>query len=212
MSLKSRIYFSPLFYLIHYLGVVRKLLGLGSPFMLYGLYDRNTHKFLKRCRIASTAIITNNENLRLEDNVWINHYSRIDAAGGVSIGEGCQIGFGACVLSHSTHQSVRLMGIKFMEYDAPSRAGYVARHTSIGRYSFIGGGSYILPGVTIGEGCVVGVNSVVTRDVPDHAIVAGSPAKIIGSTRETDKKFFDNDLVKRYYYDPIFLHSQDNRK
>jgi acetyltransferase-like isoleucine patch superfamily enzyme len=43
----------------------------------------------------------------------------------------------------------------------------------------IGTGAVILPGVTIGEGAIVGAGSVVTRDVPDRAIVAGSPAKIL---------------------------------
>ncbi len=43
----------------------------------------------------------------------------------------------------------------------------------------IGTGAVLLPGVTIGEGAIVGAGSVVTRDVPDRAIVAGSPAKLL---------------------------------
>lgn len=37
----------------------------------------------------------------------------------------------------------------------------------------------IMPGVTIGDGSIVGAASVVTKDVPDYAIVAGNPARII---------------------------------
>lgn len=37
----------------------------------------------------------------------------------------------------------------------------------------------ILPGVTIGENAVVGAGAVVTRDVPDNAVVVGNPAKVI---------------------------------
>lgn len=48
--------------------------------------------------------------------------------------------------------------------------------------AWIGFGSTILKGVTIGEGAIVGSKSVVTKDVPDHAIVAGNPAKILGYT------------------------------
>ena len=44
---------------------------------------------------------------------------------------------------------------------------------------WIGAGSTILPGVTVGENAVVGAGSVVTKDVPDNAIVAGNPAIII---------------------------------
>jgi len=174
----------------------------GGKCLVYGYYDKRKRRFLKRCRIASTAIISNTENLHLEDNVWINHYSRIDAAGGVSIGEGCQIGYGSCILSHSTHNSIRLMGYHFMEYDAKKRAGYITKHTTIGRYTFIGGGSFIMPGVTIGKGCVIGVNSVVTHDIPDFAIAFGSPAKIVGSTKDVDCKYLkENMLAQKFYYD-----------
>lgn len=44
---------------------------------------------------------------------------------------------------------------------------------------WIGFNSIILKGVTIGEGAVIGAGSVVTKDVPDYAVVAGNPAKII---------------------------------
>ncbi len=198
MNLKSRLYFSPLFYIIHYLCVIRKMVG--GIFMVYGYYDKFHKKFLKRCRIASTAVITDKKNLQIGDNVWINHYVRIDAAGGVIIDEGCQIGYGSCILSHSTHNSIRLMGYHFMDYQAQQRAGYIAKQTRIGRYSFIGGGSFIMPGITIGKGCVIGVNSVVTHDLPDYSIAVGSPAKIIGNTKQSDLKFKDNPMVNKFYY------------
>lgn len=50
---------------------------------------------------------------------------------------------------------------------------------SIGNDVWIGRGAVVLSGVTIGNGAVVGANSVVTSDVPDYAIVAGAPAKLI---------------------------------
>lgn len=199
MSLKSRIYFSPFFYIIHYLSVIRKIGG--GIFMVYGFYDKSRKRFFKHCRIASTAVITDKKSLQLEDNVWINHYVRIDAAGGVKIGEGCQIGYGACILSHSTHNSIRLMGYHFMEYNAKDRIGYIAKQTTIGRYTFVGGGSYIMPGVTVGKGCVIGVNSVVTHDIPDYSIAIGSPAKIVGSTKTIDREFKSHPMVKEFYYE-----------
>ena len=50
----------------------------------------------------------------------------------------------------------------------------------IGKNSFIGARAMILPGVSIGYQAIVGAMSVVSKDVPDHKIVAGNPAKIIG--------------------------------
>ena len=49
----------------------------------------------------------------------------------------------------------------------------------INEHAWIGAGSIILPGVNIGKNAVVGAGSVVTKDVPDNAVVAGTPSKII---------------------------------
>ncbi|WP_112662170.1 acyltransferase [Microvirga flavescens] len=56
--------------------------------------------------------------------------------------------------------------------------------TLVRRRASIGSNATILCGVTIGEGAIVGCGAVVTRDVPDHAIVAGVPARIIGDARD----------------------------
>lgn len=59
----------------------------------------------------------------------------------------------------------------------------IEESVTIGDYAFIGPRAIILPGVTIGTGAVVAAGAVVTKSVPDHTIVAGIPAKPIG-TRE----------------------------
>lgn len=51
--------------------------------------------------------------------------------------------------------------------------------TRVKRRASIGTGATILCGVTIGENAIVGAGSVVTRDVPDNAIVAGNPARFL---------------------------------
>ncbi|MBU6257349.1 MAG: acyltransferase [Burkholderiales bacterium] len=54
-----------------------------------------------------------------------------------------------------------------------------ASHVEIGAGTFVGAHSIILPDVTIGRGCVIGAGSVVAHDVPDYALVVGSPARIV---------------------------------
>lgn len=56
----------------------------------------------------------------------------------------------------------------------------------IGRGSSIAGRTAVLWGTKIGKHCFVGSNSVVHGDVPDHAIVAGAPARVIGWTRDPE--------------------------
>jgi len=53
----------------------------------------------------------------------------------------------------------------------------------VGDNTWVGGSAIVLAGVTIGEGAVVAAGSVVTRDVPAYAVVAGSPARVVKMRR-----------------------------
>jgi maltose O-acetyltransferase len=88
----------------------------------------------------------------------------------VRIGAGTQIGPGVQILTadHPRDPAQRGQRLEF------------GRSVTIGRNVWIGGGALILPGITIGDDAIVGAGSVVTRDVPDGATVAGNPARLLG--------------------------------
>jgi acetyltransferase-like isoleucine patch superfamily enzyme len=62
------------------------------------------------------------------------------------------------------------------------------RDVNVGHNVWIGYGACVLRGVTVGDNSVIGTNSVVTKDVPENAVVGGVPARII-RMREQPKTF-----------------------
>jgi serine acetyltransferase len=64
----------------------------------------------------------------------------------------------------------------------------------VGNDVWIGSGAIILDGISIGDGAIIGAGSVVTKDVPDYAIVAGTPAKVL-KFRFTEKEIL---FLKNY--------------
>lgn len=75
-------------------------------------------------------------------------------------------------------------------FDAETWADAVRGDTVVGNDVWIGYDATIMPGVTIGDGAVIAAKSVVSRDVPPYAIVAGNPA-------QTVKRRFDDATVAR---------------
>ncbi len=63
----------------------------------------------------------------------------------------------------------------------------LAGNVSVGQYSHIGIGASIINGIVIGQNATVGAGAVVTKDVPDNAVVAGIPAKIIKFNEKTTR-------------------------
>ncbi len=104
----------------------------------------------------------------------------------VSIGEGVQIGRGSHPVDWASTSPVFYQHHRHVVgFDLPQAAEYrpqaavvEVRDTIIGNDVYIGHGAFIMQGVTIGDGAVVGACSVVTKDVPPYAVVAGSPATV----------------------------------
>ena len=73
---------------------------------------------------------------------------------------------------------------------------WAVQQTIVKRGASIGSGSVILCNVTIGENAMVGAGSVVTKDVPANAIVAGNPARIIRYGAGTDLRICEQTLER----------------
>lgn len=102
---------------------------------------------------------------------WIGPQCFIYASGGVIIGENVGIGPGVKIMS-SAHVTKQLPGPILHR---PIEHSQVV----LGDGCDIGAGSIILMGVHIGKGVQIGAGAVVTRNIPDNAIAAGVPAKVL---------------------------------
>lgn len=104
-------------------------------------------------------------NIHLGKDVFINACCHFQDHGGITIGDGCQIGHGVvfATLDHGLAPEDR----KSM-YPAP---------ITLGRNVWVGSNATILKGVAIGDNAVVAAGAVVTKDVPANTVVGGVPAK-----------------------------------
>ena len=94
---------------------------------------------------------------------WSNDYH-------IHVGKYCSIG-NLVTIGAQAHYLDRFATFPFQT--KPPKA------TKIGNDVWIGCNSVILAGLTVGDGAVIGAGSVVTKDVPDYAIVVGNPARIL---------------------------------
>jgi len=105
----------------------------------------------KRCKISSHSFIC--EGVTIEDNVFVGH----------------NVAFINDSYPRATSEDSRLQ----------TEADWHVEKTVVKKGASVGSGCTILSNVTIGENALVGAGSVVTKDVPPNAIVAGNPARIL---------------------------------
>ncbi|WP_418990663.1 DapH/DapD/GlmU-related protein [Alistipes sp.] len=107
------------------------------------------------------------QNIRLGREVFINACCHFQDHGGITLGDGCQIGHNVvfATLDHGLAPEKRKT-----TYPAP---------IVLGRNVWVGANATILRGVTIGDNAVVAAGAVVTRDVEAGTVVGGVPARVI---------------------------------
>jgi len=166
---------------------------------MVGRFKRFDGVKLPLTRISNTTTIQGFDKFLVADNVFIGHYNFIDASNGLEIEEGCQITNYVSILTHSSHDAIRLYG-KHYGKAYPMKA-YHEGPVRIGKYTFIGPHSCIMPGTIIGKGSIVTAYSFVKGIFPDYSIIAGNPAQVIGDTRDRDENILESNPELRAYYD-----------
>jgi len=109
-----------------------------------------------RCKISSHTFIC--EGVTIEDEVFIGH---------------------GVMFTNDRYPRATSAGGNLQ-----TEADWKVEPTRVKHGASIGSNVTVICGVTIGEGAIVGAGAVVTKNVPQHAIVAGVPARVIGNVRE----------------------------
>lgn len=110
------------------------------------------------------------ENCKISSHTFI--------CSGVRIENGVFVGHGVMFTNDIYPRAVNEDG------SLQTEADWKVVETRIRKRASIGSNATILAGITVGEGALIGAGAVVTKDVPDYAIVAGVPARVVGDVRE----------------------------
>lgn len=105
------------------------------------------------------------ERLKIGRGVVVNSNLLAMARGGITLEDEVQLAANVQLISNN--------------HDPYDRAVLLCKPVLIKKGAWIGAGATVLPGVCVGRYAIVGAASVVTKDVPDYAVVVGNPAKVI---------------------------------
>jgi UDP-2-acetamido-3-amino-2,3-dideoxy-glucuronate N-acetyltransferase len=119
--------------------------------------------------------------VEIQSDVVVGAHCKISShsflCSGVTIEDGVFIGHGVMFTNDMYPSSVNPDGSMQVADDWTCLPTLVRRHVSIGS------NATLLCGIVVGEHALIGAGAVVTRDVPDYAVVAGVPARVIGDVR-----------------------------
>lgn len=155
----------------------------------YNVKDEKFKELGQNVQIMTENSLHHKDNISIGNNVYIGGDAYIWGIGGIRIGDNTILG--PRVTIHTSNH--RYEDADFLPFDNYTYLEEVI----IGRNVWIGDSAMICPGVKIGDGAVVAMGSVVSQDVPDLAVVAGNPAKIV-KTRNR-QRYEELDVNEKYY-------------
>lgn len=163
------------------------------------LYRRFGH-FGKKSYMAKPLRLVNPRYIKAGRDVTIQGLARMECvrrhggknlSGEIIIGDGVSIEQGCHIIAGDKLEIEKDVTISAYVYIADCGHSFsdinkdvidqelIVKPTHIKEGAFIGIGARIMPGVTIGKHAIIGANAVVVKDIPDYAMAAGVPAKII---------------------------------
>jgi acetyltransferase-like isoleucine patch superfamily enzyme len=149
----------------------------------------NQAQVRERARIGAGCII--GKNVYVDSDVVIG--DRVKVQNNVSLFHGVTVEDGVFVGPHVCFTNDRVPRAINVDGSPKTDADWEVSPTLVRHGAALGANSTILPGVTIGRWAMVGSGSVVTRDVGDHELVAGNPARRLGSVCPCGQPLRDED-------------------
>lgn len=147
------------------------LMFLADKYVIYQAENKSGCKINYVCQGFNSIEIGNPQNFKIDKTSHLKSDTFIECQGGVEIGAFFHTGRGLTIFSSNHDYNSK----DFIPYGRES----ICKKVTIKDFVWCGANVTILPGVTIGEGCIIGAGSVVTQNIPDYAIAAGNPAKVI---------------------------------
>lgn len=164
------------YYLLRFSGSIK---AFGKNSILKGFKCRSFKGSSKRLKIILhesanikyNVIIQGSGTFELGKNSYLSHNTIIGVNDEIIIGNNVMV---------AAHVSIRDSDHEFSDLTIPMiKQGITSAPIRIQDDVWIGHGAVITKGITIGRGAIIGANAVVTKDVPELAIVGGVPAKLI---------------------------------
>lgn len=152
----------------------------------------------KKFHVGPFSRIWAPSDLKIGNDVYIGKFVTLECDG--TIGNGVLIANSVGVVGRRDHRTDEI-GIPIRNSSWVGRDSSLINQVHIGSDVWIGYGAIVLAPVTIGHSAIIAAGAVVTKDVPEFAIVAGNPAKIIGQRFSSDVERVEHRqrLIERDY-------------